>query len=42
MWRTGFVRPTKGLDILCKSSDVPKFLAWFRARGYRTGVEDER
>jgi hypothetical protein len=39
---TGIVRPTKDLDVFCKAGDYPKILAYFRERGYRVEVEDER
>ena len=39
---TGIVRPTKDLDIFCKPSDAPKILSFFKARGYRIEIEDER
>ena len=39
---TGIVRPTKDLDVFCKAGDYPRILAYFRDRGYRVEVEDER
>lgn len=39
---TGIVRPTKDLDIFCKPSDAPKILGFFKDRGYRIEIEDER
>lgn len=39
---TGIVRPTKDLDVFCKAGDYPRILAYFRERGYRAEVEDER
>ncbi|HEY0629542.1 MAG TPA: nucleotidyltransferase [Sphingomicrobium sp.] len=39
---TGIVRPTKDLDVFCKSGDYPRFLSSFQEQGYRTEVEDER
>ena len=39
---TGITRPTKDLDVFCKPSDAPKILAFFKERGYRIEVEDER
>jgi hypothetical protein len=39
---TGLNRPTKDLDVFCKASDFPKILAFFKALGYETGIEDER
>lgn len=39
---TGIIRPTKDLDVFCKASDAPRILAYFRDRGYRIEIEDER
>ena len=39
---TGIVRPTKDLDVFCKPSDAPKILSFFKARGCRIDIEDER
>ena len=39
---TGIVRPTKDLDVFCKPSDAPKILNFFRERGYRISIEDDR
>jgi hypothetical protein len=39
---TGISRPTKDLDVFCKAGDYPRILSYFRERGYRTDVEDER
>ena len=39
---TGISRPTKDLDIFCKPSDAPKILSFFKDRGYRIEIEDER
>ena len=39
---TGIERPTKDLDVFCKAGDYPKILAYFKERGYRITVEDER
>lgn len=39
---TGIVRPTKDLDVFCKTGDYPRILAFFQDRGYRADVEDER
>lgn len=39
---TGINRPTKDLDIFCKTGDYPKILRYFKALGYKTEVEDER
>lgn len=39
---TGMARPTKDLDVFCKAGDYPRILAFFRARGFDTEVEDER
>jgi hypothetical protein len=39
---TGVTRPTKDLDVFCKAGDYPRILAFFRARGFDTEVEDER
>ncbi|MGQ0559754.1 MAG: hypothetical protein ACT4OE_09245 [Sphingosinicella sp.] len=39
---TGISRPTKDLDIFCKPSDAPKILGFFKQRGHRIEVEDER
>ncbi|MDQ4088444.1 MAG: nucleotidyltransferase family protein [Pseudomonadota bacterium] len=39
---TGISRPTKDLDIFCKPSDAPKILSFFKNRGYRIEIEDER
>jgi len=39
---TGIRRPTKDLDVFCKPGDYPKILAYFKERGYRIEVEDER
>jgi hypothetical protein len=39
---TGVSRSTKDLDVFCKAGDYPRILAYFRARGYDTLVEDER
>ncbi|HEY5712708.1 MAG TPA: nucleotidyltransferase family protein [Allosphingosinicella sp.] len=39
---TGITRPTKDLDVFCKPSDAPRILAFFKERGYRIDIEDER
>ena len=39
---TGITRPTKDLDVFCKPSDAPKILGFFKGRGYRIDIEDER
>ena len=39
---TGITRPTKDLDVFCKPSDAPKILGYFKERGYRIDIEDER
>ena len=39
---TGITRPTKDLDVFCKPSDAPRILSFFKARGYRIDIEDER
>lgn len=39
---TGINRPTKDLDVFCKPSDAPKILSFFKARGFRIQIEDER
>jgi hypothetical protein len=39
---TGISRPTKDLDVFCKPSDAPKILSFFKDRGYRIEMEDER
>ena len=39
---TGVVRPTKDLDIFCRAGDYPRILSFFKDRGYRVEVEDER
>lgn len=39
---TGLRRPVKDLDVFCKAGDYPRILAYFRALGYETEVEDER
>jgi hypothetical protein len=39
---TGISRPTKDLDVFCKPSDAPRILSFFKSRGYRIEMEDER
>ncbi len=39
---TGLPRPVKDLDVFCKPGDYPRILAYFRSRGYKTEIEDER
>lgn len=39
---TGITRPTKDLDVFCKPSDAPRILSFFKGRGYRIDIEDER
>src|SRR3954466_9183961 len=39
---TGITRPTKDLDVFCKPSDAPRILRFFKGRGYRIDIEDER
>jgi len=39
---TGISRPTKDLDVFCKPSDAPKILSFFKGRGHRIEMEDER
>jgi hypothetical protein len=39
---TGITRPTKDLDVFCKPSDAPKILSFFKSRGHRIEIEDER
>src|SRR5689334_9245656 len=39
---TGISRPTKDLDIFCRTGDYPRILAHFRGLGFDTEVEDER
>ncbi len=39
---TGIYRDTKDLDIFCRSTDYPKILKHFAAKGYRTELTDVR
>jgi hypothetical protein len=39
---TGISRPTKDLDVFCKPSDAPKILSFFKSKGHRIEMEDER
>ncbi len=39
---TGISRPTKDLDVFCKPSDAPRILSFFKGKGYRIEMEDER
>lgn len=39
---TGIIRPTKDMDIFCKSSEYPKILKHFAASGYKTELTDVR
>jgi len=39
---TGMVRPTKDLDVFCKVSDGPRILSFFKEKGYKIEVEDDR
>lgn len=39
---TGIIRPTKDLDIFCKSSEYPNILKHFAASGYQTELTDVR
>ena len=39
---TGISRPTKDLDVFCKPSDAPKILSFFKTKGHRIEMEDER
>ncbi|PRD57428.1 nucleotidyltransferase [Sphingobacterium gobiense] len=39
---TGIFRDTKDLDIFCKSSEYPKILKFFAAKGYQTELTDAR
>jgi hypothetical protein len=38
----GISRPTKDLDVFCKPSDAPEDPLFFKSRGYRIEMEDER
>ena len=39
---TGIRRPTKDLDIFCKTSDYPKIINFFAKEGYEVEITDDR
>lgn len=39
---TGISRPTKDIDVFCRPRDYPQILAYFKRKGYRIVIEDDR